>query len=102
MLEAIAQASSSVTLETYFFWSGEIASRFRDPLSERAAREWRSGSNDEINLTVCVREVGGRLEEMFIGDIARSHQYTYAQWRSRPLRQRITSAAGSPSTRPAI
>jgi cardiolipin synthase len=36
MLEAIARARSSINLETYIFWSGEIAGRFRDALSERA------------------------------------------------------------------
>jgi cardiolipin synthase len=46
--------------------------------------------NDEINLTVYDPDVGRRLEEVFLQDIARSRSYTYAQWRSRPLRQRIT------------
>lgn len=46
--------------------------------------------NDEINLTVHDRDVGRRLEEMFLQDIARSRSYTYAQWRSRPLKQRVT------------
>jgi cardiolipin synthase len=46
--------------------------------------------NDEINLTVHDRENGRRLEEMFLADIARSREYTYAQWRNRPLRQRLT------------
>jgi phosphatidylserine/phosphatidylglycerophosphate/cardiolipin synthase-like enzyme len=36
MLAAIARAQSSINLETYIFWSGEIAGRFRDALSERA------------------------------------------------------------------
>jgi len=46
--------------------------------------------NDEINLTVYDREFGRRLEEMFIEDLARSRSYTYAQWRNRPLKQRLT------------
>ena len=46
--------------------------------------------NDEINLTVYDREFGRRLEEMFVEDLARSRSYTYAQWRSRPLKQRLT------------
>jgi cardiolipin synthase len=46
--------------------------------------------NDEINLTVHDREIGRRLEEMFLADIAWSREYTYSQWRSRPLRQRLT------------
>src|SRR6266542_2086209 len=36
MLAAIARAQSSINLEAYIFWSGEIAGRFRDALSERA------------------------------------------------------------------
>src|SRR6266536_3854808 len=36
MLAAIARAQSSINLETYIFWSGQIAGRFRDALSERA------------------------------------------------------------------
>jgi cardiolipin synthase A/B len=46
--------------------------------------------NHEINLTVYDPEVGRRLEEMFVEDLARSGSYTYAQWRSRPVRQRLT------------
>ena len=46
--------------------------------------------NDEINLTVYDPEVGRLLEEIFVEDLARSRVYTYAQWRSRPLKQRIT------------
>ncbi|HYV43089.1 MAG TPA: phospholipase D-like domain-containing protein, partial [Thermoanaerobaculia bacterium] len=45
--------------------------------------------NDEINLTVYDREFGRRLEEMFVEDLAQSRSYTYAQWRSRPLKQRL-------------
>jgi len=36
MLSAIGAAEKTVNLESYIFWSGEIASRFRDALSERA------------------------------------------------------------------
>jgi phosphatidylserine/phosphatidylglycerophosphate/cardiolipin synthase-like enzyme len=43
-----------------------------------------------LKLTVYDREVGRRLEEMFVEDLARSRSYTYAQWRSRPLKQRLT------------
>jgi cardiolipin synthase A/B len=46
--------------------------------------------NDEINLTVYDREFGRRLEEMFVEDLARSRSYAYEQWRSRPLKQRLT------------
>jgi phosphatidylserine/phosphatidylglycerophosphate/cardiolipin synthase-like enzyme len=46
--------------------------------------------NDEINLTVYDREVGRRLEEMFVSDLARSHSYLYEQWRHRPLKERLS------------
>jgi cardiolipin synthase len=36
MLEAIRSARRSVNLESYIFWSGEIATAFADALSERA------------------------------------------------------------------
>ena len=36
MLKAIAEAEKSVNFETYIYWSGEIAERFADALSERA------------------------------------------------------------------
>ena len=36
MLAAIAKAERSINLESYIFWSGEAANRFRDALVERA------------------------------------------------------------------
>jgi cardiolipin synthase len=36
MLEAIASARKTVNFEAYIFWSGEVGTRFRDALSERA------------------------------------------------------------------
>jgi cardiolipin synthase A/B len=36
MLKAIARAEKTVNFETYIYWSGEIAERFADTLSERA------------------------------------------------------------------
>ena len=35
MLNAISGAQSSIKLESCIFWSGEIASRFREALTER-------------------------------------------------------------------
>ena len=37
MLQAIAAAKKTVNFEAYIFWSGEVGSRFRDALAERAA-----------------------------------------------------------------
>ncbi|MEX2672302.1 MAG: phospholipase D-like domain-containing protein [Phycisphaeraceae bacterium] len=36
MLEAIAQARQTITMETYIYWSGAVGKRFADALSERA------------------------------------------------------------------
>src|SRR5690606_4789237 len=36
MLEAIHAARTSVTFETYIYWSGEIGAKFSEALSERA------------------------------------------------------------------
>jgi len=38
MLAAIASARRTIDFEAYILWSGDIASRFRDALAERAAR----------------------------------------------------------------
>src|SRR5262252_8306895 len=37
MLDAIASAKKSVNFEAYIFWSGEVGTRFRDALAERAS-----------------------------------------------------------------
>jgi cardiolipin synthase A/B len=37
MLQAIAAATKTVNFEAYIFWSGEVGTRFRDALAERAA-----------------------------------------------------------------
>jgi cardiolipin synthase len=37
MLAAIASARKTVSFEAYIFWSGEVGTRFRDALAERAA-----------------------------------------------------------------
>lgn len=36
MLEAIASAQESITLETYIYWSGKVGQQFADALSDRA------------------------------------------------------------------
>ncbi|MCE3284684.1 MAG: cardiolipin synthase [Steroidobacteraceae bacterium] len=38
MLEAIRSARSTITFETYIYWSGDIGRRFADALSEQARR----------------------------------------------------------------
>lgn len=61
MLAAIAQAQRSINLESYIFWSGEIASRFRDALIERA----RNGV--EVRLLLDAVGSGGKLAR---GDVS--------------------------------
>jgi cardiolipin synthase len=73
MLSAIASAERTINLETYIFWSGEIASRMRDALVERA----RSGVEVRVILDgvgsssrlddedVRVMREGGCLVEFF-------------------------------------
>ena len=50
MLEAIRAATTSITFETYIYWSGEIGQAFSDALSERA----KSG----VSVSVIVDWVG--------------------------------------------
>jgi cardiolipin synthase len=62
MLSAIASARQTINLESYIFWSGEIAGRFRDALIERA----RTG----VRVRILLDGVGssGRLDN---DDVAR-------------------------------
>jgi cardiolipin synthase len=52
--------------------------------------------NDEIVLTVYDRDVGRQMEEMFERDLARSHTYTYDEWRHRPFWERLNEWLISP------
>lgn len=46
--------------------------------------------NDELDLAVYDEGVAGRLEQMFVEDIGKSHPYTYEQWANRPVLERLT------------
>jgi len=52
--------------------------------------------NEEANLVTCDAGTARVLEEMFERDLARARPYTYAQWRSRPLLQRLSEWALRP------
>src|SRR5215471_10301971 len=52
--------------------------------------------NDEINLAIYDREIGRRLEEMFVRDLALSKPYTLEQWRHRPIKERVTELLALP------
>ena len=57
MLGAISSARKTVNFEAYIFWSGEVGTRFRDALAERAAH----GVEVRVLLDA-VGSPGGRLE----------------------------------------
>jgi len=52
--------------------------------------------NEEVNLVACDAGTARRLEEMFERDLARARPYSYAEWRDRPLTQRISEWALRP------
>jgi cardiolipin synthase len=52
--------------------------------------------NEEANLVTCDAATARVLEEMFERDLARARRYTYAEWRSRPLSQRLSEWALRP------
>ena len=45
--------------------------------------------NDESNLLVLDERFGGALQEVFLGDLARSKEVTLEEFRRRPLRERV-------------
>jgi cardiolipin synthase len=62
MLSAIREAKSSITFETYIYWSGEIGQAFADALSERA----RAG----VPVHVLLDWVGSlKMEERFLDQL---------------------------------
>jgi cardiolipin synthase len=52
--------------------------------------------NEEDNVVTSDAATARRLEEMFERDLARSRPYSYAQWRSRSLAQRLSEWALRP------
>jgi cardiolipin synthase len=45
--------------------------------------------NDEASLNVYDRPFAARMTAIFEGDLARSKPYTYAEWKDRPLREKL-------------
>jgi cardiolipin synthase len=76
MLEAIRSARRSVNLESYIFWSGEVAGRFADALAERA----RAG----IPVHVVVDWLGSKKIDGKLVERMRSAGVTVVMYR--PLR----------------
>jgi cardiolipin synthase len=52
--------------------------------------------NEELNLFVYDAGFAGRMRESFGRDLARSRPYTYAMWRGRSLRQKLTEWIAAP------
>ena len=76
MLEAIRSARRSVDLESYIFWSGEVATQFADALSERA----RAG----VPVHVIVDWLGSKKIDDRLVDRMRGAGVTVVKYR--PLR----------------
>ena len=53
--------------------------------------------NEELNVTVFDSGVAGQLEDIFLRDLERSEEMSYAQWQSRGLRQRILELFAFPA-----
>ncbi len=65
MLEAIAAARTTISFETYIYWSGEIGKQFADALIERA----RAG----VAVSVIIDWAGSvKMEEQLLDELKRS------------------------------
>ncbi|MEX2495596.1 MAG: phospholipase D-like domain-containing protein [Woeseia sp.] len=77
MLDAIRGAGTSVTFETFIYWSGEIGREFTEALSERA----RAG----VTCNVCIDWVGSmKMDETLLGRMREAgvhvHRYRPLHW----------------------
>lgn len=52
------------------------------------------GLNDEVNLAACDTSVAARLIKNFFTDSAESREITFADWKHRPLPERLQEAIG--------
>ena len=70
MLEAIRSARTSITFETYIYWSGEIGEKFSEALSERARAgvtvsvtvDWVGSAKMDRTLLSRMQEAGVRVQ----------------------------------------
>ena len=52
--------------------------------------DWRSFlHNDEMNAVIVGRDFAAQMEKMFANDLTESQQITLAQWKHRPILQRL-------------
>jgi cardiolipin synthase len=77
MLDAIHAATSTITFETYIYWSGEVGRQFADALAERA----RAG----VRVHVLIDWVGSqKMEQSLIDTMTRAgvevHRYHPLHW----------------------
>ena len=71
MLEAIQAAKSTITFETYIYWSGEIGKKFADALAERARAgvevsvvvDWAGSIKMDDDLLREMKAAGVRIEK---------------------------------------
>ncbi|HET6600232.1 MAG TPA: phospholipase D-like domain-containing protein, partial [Burkholderiaceae bacterium] len=71
MLTAIRGARTSITFETYIYWSGDIGREFADALSERARQgvavhvllDWLGSAKIDENLITEMTDAGVRVEK---------------------------------------
>ena len=71
MLEAIQAAKSTITFETYIYWSGEIGKKFADALAERARAgvevsvvvDWAGSIKMDDDLLGEMKAAGVRIEK---------------------------------------
>jgi cardiolipin synthase len=92
MLDAIAQAQASVTMEQYIFWAGETADRFAAALAERA----RAGVSVKLLLdAVGSTTLGDRALTVMkdagceIAWYSRIHWYTVGRFNNRTHRKSL-------------
>jgi len=77
MLGAIADARSTITFETYVYWSGQVGQQFADALAERA----RAGIavNVIIDWVGSIKMDAAQLEQMEAAGV-RVHRYRPLHW----------------------
>lgn len=90
MLEAIRGARTSITFETYIYWSGDIGSEFVDALAERARAgvqvhvllDWVGSMKMEERFLDQLREAGAEVERYH-----KPHWYTLSRMNNRTHRK---------------
>ncbi len=90
MLAAIASAKTSVTFETYIYWSGDIGKQFADALAERARAgvpvhvllDWVGSAKMEESYLTEMKDAGVLIEKFH-----KPHWYNLARLNNRTHRK---------------